>query len=76
MDHLTYLKSLKLEDWSIIVTSKWTVKDVLAHLVGWEREVALSFMDNWKTKALKYWAGSIIGVVLLLISIGYFTCRG
>lgn len=48
MDYIAYLQSLKPEDWSKMATSKWTVKDVLAHLVGWEREVAQTFTDAWK----------------------------
>ncbi len=31
------------------MTDLWTVKDVLAHLVGWEREVALEFKKMWGT---------------------------
>lgn len=44
MDYIAYLKTLKPEDWSKPVTDKWTVKDVVAHLVGWEREVAQTFL--------------------------------
>jgi uncharacterized protein (TIGR03083 family) len=50
MDYISYLQSLSSEDWQKPATGKWTVKDVLSHLVGWEREVALTFMNTWKTK--------------------------
>lgn len=35
---INFFTNLKDSDWDILVTSKWRVKDVLAHLVGWEQE--------------------------------------
>ena len=49
MDTLAFFRNLKPEDWDKRVTDLWTVKDVLAHLVGWEREVALEFRRTWGT---------------------------
>ncbi|MFH0852521.1 MAG: hypothetical protein V1845_02880 [bacterium] len=40
MDTITFFKTLKESDWKVSVTKKWQVKDVLSHLVGWERECA------------------------------------
>ncbi|MCX6785073.1 MAG: hypothetical protein NTV81_04060 [Candidatus Komeilibacteria bacterium] len=40
MDTINFFKNLKPSDWDVLATKKWRVKDVLAHLVGWEREVA------------------------------------
>jgi len=37
MDFIEYCKNLKSEDWRVQVTDKWTVKDVVAHMVGWEK---------------------------------------
>lgn len=44
------LKSLKPEDWEIKVNENWTVKDVVAHMVGWEKEDARIIEDVWKSK--------------------------
>ena len=38
---IAFFQGLKPEDWNKEVNPKWTVKDVLSHLVGWEREVVL-----------------------------------
>lgn len=50
MDLLAYCRTLKPEDWSKSVNGKWTVKDIVAHLVGWEREVALELPKAWSGK--------------------------
>ncbi len=44
------LNSLTGEQWSIKVNSEWTIKDVVAHLIGWEKEAANSLSKSWKTK--------------------------
>ena len=46
MDFIDYLKSLEEEDWQKMVTDKWTVKDVVAHLVGWEK-VAFNVLERY-----------------------------
>ncbi|MGE5298224.1 MAG: maleylpyruvate isomerase N-terminal domain-containing protein [Acidobacteriaceae bacterium] len=50
MNIISFFKSLKPEDWAKKTSEKWTVKDVLAHLVGWEREVATTLPKSWETK--------------------------
>jgi len=47
MDIIKFFKSLTLEDWSKKVTDKWTVKDVLSHLVGWDREVVIELKNTF-----------------------------
>ena len=37
LDFVSYLKILKPEDWHKKVNDKWTVKDVVAHMIGWEK---------------------------------------
>ncbi len=46
---VTFFKSLKPGDWAKKATSKWSVKDVLAHLVGWEKEVANELKKIWNS---------------------------
>lgn len=49
MNALDFFKSLKPEDWDKPVTEKWKVKDVLSHLVGWNKEVLRDFREVLKT---------------------------
>ncbi len=39
MDIITFFRNLNESDWDVLVTKKWRVKDVLSHLLGWEREI-------------------------------------
>ncbi len=48
MDTISFFKNLKPEDWEKPVTKLWKVKDVLAHLVGWEREAAQELPKAWE----------------------------
>ncbi|MBI2064832.1 MAG: ClbS/DfsB family four-helix bundle protein [Candidatus Yanofskybacteria bacterium] len=48
MDNFEFFESLEPEDWLKKATSRWTVKDVLSHLVGWEREVVLGLKDTFE----------------------------
>lgn len=50
LDFISYLKTLKPEDWSKKATDKWTVKDVVAHMVGWEKAVTKIVKSVWETK--------------------------
>ncbi len=50
-----YLKTLKPEDWGKKATSKWTVKDVVAHMVGWERHDVEVIKNSWETKTPPWW---------------------
>ena len=55
IDLIAFLKTLKPEDWNKTVTSKWTVKDVVAHMVGWEKGDAEAISQIWKTKTPPWW---------------------
>lgn len=44
------LKNLKSEDWNKKVNDSWTVKDVIAHMVGWEEECVNQLPVIWNTK--------------------------
>jgi hypothetical protein len=50
INFISYLKSLKPEDWNKKVTDKWTVKEVVAHMIGWERGDPEIIKSTWKTK--------------------------
>lgn len=50
MDIVSFCGKLNPEDWSKPATKKWRVKDVVSHLVGWEREVAQEFKRTWGSK--------------------------
>jgi hypothetical protein len=49
-DFIDYLKQLKAEDWNKMATEKWTVKDVVAHMVGWEKDDPETIKKIWKTR--------------------------
>jgi len=49
-DFIKYLKQLKPDDWNVQVTDKWTVKDVVAHMVGWEAIDPAAIRESWRTK--------------------------
>jgi len=46
-----FFKNLKESDWRIPVTKKWKVKDVLSHLIGWERECAKELVKVFETRS-------------------------
>lgn len=48
MNIVKFFKSLNQGDWFKKVTDKWTVKDVLAHLVGWNREVVVELRNTFE----------------------------
>lgn len=48
------LKNLKAEEWEIMITDKWDVKDVLAHLVGWIEEVIKVLPEAWEEKKMPW----------------------
>src|SRR5688572_18897186 len=52
---INYLKTLQPEDWSKMATSQWTVKDVVAHMVGWEKGDAEVIRGAWKLKTKPWW---------------------
>ena len=53
-DFIPFLKSLKSSDWERMVTTKWDVKDVVAHLIGWEKEDANSIERVWRSKEITW----------------------
>lgn len=54
INFIAYLKTLKPEDWDKKVTDKWTVKDVVAHMIGWEKEDAHIIKSIWKDKKIPW----------------------
>lgn len=52
---INYLKTLPSEDWSRMVTSRWSVKDVVAHMVGWEKGDAEVIREAWELKIKPWW---------------------
>jgi|WetSurMetagenome_2_1015567.scaffolds.fasta_scaffold108464_3 hypothetical protein len=44
------LENLSEKQWKTKVNSNWTVKDVVAHLVGWEETAASELLKTWKTR--------------------------
>lgn len=55
LDFVSFLKTLKPKDWNIMVTDSWTVKDVVAHMVGWEKGDPEAIRKAWKTKKPPWW---------------------
>jgi len=55
LDFIAYLKTLKPEDWNKKATAKWTIKDVVAHMVGWERRDAEIIPIFWETDKKSPW---------------------
>ncbi len=47
---IAYLKKLKPEDWRVKISTTWTVKDVVAHMVGWEKGDGEVIKKSWETK--------------------------
>ena len=55
LNFIDYLKTLKPEDWNKKANSAWTVKDVVAHMVGWEKGDVETIKTCWKTKTAPWW---------------------
>lgn len=47
---IEYLKILEPSDWSRKINDKWTVKDVVAHLIGWDKGDPEIIRTTWETK--------------------------
>ncbi|MBN1778828.1 MAG: maleylpyruvate isomerase N-terminal domain-containing protein [Candidatus Buchananbacteria bacterium] len=45
------LESLDDSQWNLPVNKNWTIKGVVAHLVGWEKEAAEQLPIIWQTKS-------------------------
>lgn len=54
-EFISFLKTLTHDDWGAQVTDMWTVKDVVAHMVGWEKRDAQIIPLIWSTKQLPQW---------------------
>jgi uncharacterized protein (TIGR03083 family) len=48
---LELLAGLTDAQWSTKANMDWTVKDVVAHLVGWEKEAAAVLPEQWEAKS-------------------------
>lgn len=46
---IEYLEKMNEKDWDVLVDSNWTIKDVVAHLVGWEDESIKVLREARKT---------------------------
>lgn len=53
-EFIAYLRRLRPEEWDVKVTDKWTVKDVVAHMVGWEKDDPAAIRNAWETKQLPW----------------------
>lgn len=49
IDVVSFFNGLKESDWDVFATKKWRVKDLLSHLVGWEREVDRELVKVFET---------------------------
>lgn len=52
---INYLKTLQPEDWQKQITSEWTVKDVVAHMIGWDRGDVDAVKIIWQNKQSPAW---------------------
>ncbi|TAK96979.1 hypothetical protein EPO05_00430 [Patescibacteria group bacterium] len=50
MNLLTYCKQLRPDDWTRMVNNHWTIKDCVAHMVGWEKECVKELKITWATQ--------------------------
>ena len=49
MNIIIFFRNLNKSDWGVLATKKWRVKDILSHLVGWEREVSQELVKVFET---------------------------
>jgi hypothetical protein len=54
-EFIDYLKTLRPEDWEKKTTSEWTVKDVVAHMIGWEKHDPSIIQQTWQSKQDPWW---------------------
>jgi hypothetical protein len=47
---IEFCQKLDRSDWAKMATKSQTVKDIFAHLVGWQREVVLELRKTWNSK--------------------------
>jgi len=53
-EFISLLKSLKPDDWNKMVNKERTVKDVVAHMIGWGKEDVKIIGEIWKTKKIPW----------------------
>jgi len=56
MDFIDYCKTFKPEEWKMMVTDKWDVRAVVAHMVGWERQGVLDLKNYIENGGDDPWA--------------------
>lgn len=48
-EFLTFLENLNPQDWNQKVTDKWTIRDMIIHLIGWEKEATKELPISYAT---------------------------
>lgn len=48
-EFLTFLENLNPQDWNQKVTDKWTIRDMIVHLIGWEKEAVRELPISYAT---------------------------
>jgi len=48
-EFIEFLQNLTPEQWMTKVTDKWTVKDVISHLIGWNIDASSELKNMWET---------------------------
>lgn len=51
---IPYLKTLPNDSWDLPITSKWNLKDVIAHMIGWTELDVVSLERIWETGVLPW----------------------
>jgi len=58
MNFVEYCKIFKSEDWKVMVTDKWNVRDVVTHMLVWEKQ-GVKYLKNFiarsESEPLKDW---------------------
>ena len=49
-EFVSYLRTLNEKDWQVMVTEKWSVKDIVSIMVGWEKDDIETLSHSWRTK--------------------------
>ncbi|MFA6602746.1 MAG: hypothetical protein WCT01_02985 [Candidatus Shapirobacteria bacterium] len=44
------LKTLPPETWNLVIDNKWTIKEIVAHFVGWEEECVSQLPLIWQNQ--------------------------
>lgn len=49
-EFLVFLEDLDPKDWNQKVTGKWTIRDMIVHLIGWEKEATKELPVSYATR--------------------------